>query len=598
VHDAKSISGDAADDGLEGDAPAESESSAWAMVEASPDGMLLVDARGVITAANTQAGVLFRANRVDLVGSLIEKLVPDRLRDLHMEYRAGYQADPHVRPMGGRLVLWASRFDDTEFPVEVALSPTAIAGQPMVVATVRDVSERWAAEVHGHAVLHSIDRAHDGVFMFSPDTWRFLYVNQGGSTQLGYSHDEMLTMTPLDVVADLSTERFAQILKPIVSGEVESQVFTVSCRTKSGTDLPVEIAIDFPPAPPGPNRPRMLVAQVRDITDRLVADRDRERQRKWLQGLADVRSHLLADGSLDEALAIICHHAEEIADALGAEVTGAGYDEGDREHSIVVGGDLFGAGMALVVTRGVSQEPFSPEVTAMVESFAQQAGVAVELVRSRGDRQRLELLEDRERIARDLHDLTIQRLFAAGMGLQSTLTMGLPTSAAERIDATVDELDATIRELRSTIFDLNREHAPRSVSSQIREIVVEHHEQLGFEPNVRLAPGIDSIPAAVVEQLLPSLNEMLSNVARHARANESTLDVAIEGDLLTLTLVDNGVGVAVDAARGGGVDNLEVRAQKCSGWFEVVSTSGLTGQADLNGDDGSGGATATWTALV
>lgn len=247
------------------------EVESWAMVESSPDGMILADEHGTMLLVNAQIEELFGYDRGDLLGKTVEELLPDRHRQVHAAHRTRYRVQPTARAMGSGLDLLGRRQDGTEFPVEVSLSPIDTAAGVRVVATVRDVSDRLATEAFSHAVQHSIDTARDSVFMFSPDTLAFTYVNDGAVQQLGYSRDELLSMSPLHIKPNFTSDQFRELLAPMLAGTRTAHVFTTIHRRKDGHDLPVEISLEYPPAV-GLGQPRMFVAFARDITERVRAE--------------------------------------------------------------------------------------------------------------------------------------------------------------------------------------------------------------------------------------------------------------------------------------------------------------------------------------
>jgi PAS domain S-box-containing protein len=247
------------------------EVEAWAIVEASPDGMILADEHGTILLVNAQIEELFGYDRGDLLGKTVEELLPDRKRQVHTAHRTRYRAQPRARAMGTGLDLLARRKDGTEFAVEVSLSPIDTGTSVRVVATVRDISSRVAAEAFNHAVQQSIHAARDSVFMFSPDTLKFSYVNDSAVAQLGYSRDELLSMSPLHIKPNFTDIQFRDLLAPMLDGTQTAHVFTTVHRRKDGRDLPVELSLEYPPAA-GPGQPRMFVAFARDITERVQAD--------------------------------------------------------------------------------------------------------------------------------------------------------------------------------------------------------------------------------------------------------------------------------------------------------------------------------------
>jgi signal transduction histidine kinase len=210
-----------------------------------------------------------------------------------------------------------------------------------------------------------------------------------------------------------------------------------------------------------------------------------------------------------------------------------------------------------------------------LEQHAAQAAVALELSERRQQAERFAVIEDRDRIARDLHDLVIQRLFATGMLLQSAvrLTSTSPEEVRQRLDRAVDELDGTIRELRSTIYGLQAPAEGRpSLRSQVLEVVDAATEHLGFAPSLRMDGLLDTLATPdIADNLLAMLREALSNVARHAQAAHVDVSVRVHGKQFTVQVVDDGVGMARDAARSGLV-NLAARAEHLGGSLRVSSS--------------------------
>ncbi len=255
----------------------------------------------------------------------------------------------------------------------------------------------------------------------------------------------------------------------------------------------------------------------------------------------------------------------------------------------VLAGDLEGVALPLgavgVLVCLWSELPAEPELTDL-ELYGAQAAVALELAERRRQAERFAVIEDRDRIARDLHDLVIQRLFATGMLLQSAvrLTETAPEEVRQRVDRAVDELDGTIRELRSTIYGLQAPTEARpSLRSQVLAVVDAASEQLGFAPSLRMDGLLDTLATSeIADNLLATLRESLSNVARHAQATRVDVGVRVHGKVFTVQVVDNGVGMARDAARSGLV-NLAARAEHLGGSVRVSSSR-------------DGGTTLVWQA--
>ncbi|MEU6849431.1 GAF domain-containing protein [Actinacidiphila alni] len=226
----------------------------------------------------------------------------------------------------------------------------------------------------------------------------------------------------------------------------------------------------------------------------------------------------------------------------------------------------------LLLARQDSSPPFTDADTAPLLTFAAQAALALELAEQRHRAEQLTLLEDHDRIARDLHDLAIQRLFATGMTLQSTVRFVQQPEATQRLLRAVDDLDETIKIIRSTIFGL-RSHDPGRAVQGLRvrasTAVEDAARTLGFTPAMRMEGLIDTdVPAPVAEDTVAVLVEALSNIARHARAKSAEVSLVVASGTLTVTVDDDGIGVPADGRRSG-LRNLAERAEQQGGALTV-----------------------------
>jgi signal transduction histidine kinase len=206
-----------------------------------------------------------------------------------------------------------------------------------------------------------------------------------------------------------------------------------------------------------------------------------------------------------------------------------------------------------------------------LSEFAQGLAVSLEAASAQHERARSELYEDRDRIARDMHDHVIQRLFATGMSLQSAARTS-DESVRTKLDGAVDELDAAIRDIRHTIFALHRAPGARALTTEISTICRDAAVTLGFPPDLRLTGRTDKVPEALAADLLAVLRESLSNVAKHAAASSVQVGVLVDGDVI-VSVADDGAGLPTDIERSG-LDNLLRRAQKQGGSLEIQSEPG------------------------
>ena len=350
------------------------------------------------------------------------------------------------------------------------------------------------------------------------------------------------------------------------------------------------------------------------------------RQQRWIQASAEVTTRLLSGSEPGEVLAGITRQARELSgadlavlalpDEAGRRltITYADGDGADATRGLVLpaGESLSGRVLAtgepltaadfaaderashaargamsqigpavvfplgapgnvrgvLTVGRRHGAAPFPQAQADVVASFAAQASVALELAASRAEAERLSLYQDRDRIARDLHDLVIQRLYATGMSLEGTMPMITRPEVASRITNAVDAMDETIKDIRATIFALQARDAAGQphLRGDIVDLVEEMTPMLGFAPSLRLGAGLGApVSPELAEQVLAALREALSNAARHADASDVdvTVDVAPD-EILTVLVVDDGAGIPAGVHRSG-LRNLAERAENLGG---------------------------------
>ena len=238
---------------------------------------------------------------------------------------------------------------------------------------------------------------------------------------------------------------------------------------------------------------------------------------------------------------------------------------------IRVRGQVFGN---LYLTDKQGADGFSEEDEILAVALGVAAGVAIENTRLLARVGELTLTEERERIAADLHDTVIQRLFATGLSLQSAVRSTADAAMASRVQDAIDALDETIRQIRSTIFALQTPRKPgRSLREEVLALATESSASLGFEPGMRLVGPIDQrVDGAIGVQLLAVLREALSNVVRHAGATQVTVQVEATTTHLVATVTDNGIGAGPGERPGGkGLANLHHRAETLGGVLELGS---------------------------
>ncbi len=438
------------------------------LVESAPDGLLLVDAHGIIRHANRQMESLFGYDPDELVGQTVEVLLPEHLRSVHLVRRDRYRASPTIRTMGSGLDLRGRRRDGTSITVEVSLSPIEHDGAAAVVAAVRDVSARVEADAHVRRIERLVDRAHEGVYLIDPVTTRFTYVNAGAAAQSGFGRRALLSMTPLELMPDMDAAILQRVLERVATRGRLVPIVT-RLRRADGEDLPVELLVERDESPGGGVA---VAALVRDLSERRQSEE-------------------------------MLHEARE----------------------------------------------------------------------------ELALVEDRERIARDLHDRIIQRLFAIGMSLQASGAQVPAGTAFERLGRSIDDIDDTISEIRAVIFELQPPTPSGSLRRQLLTAVRETRSMLGFEPHAVLSGPLDSVVGpSLAAELLAVVDAGLANVAAYAKP--TAVEVRVTADpagLLSLELDDDGMGISELIEPGRDLAEFAARAERIGGTLRIERQVGRTG---------------------
>jgi signal transduction histidine kinase len=235
-----------------------------------------------------------------------------------------------------------------------------------------------------------------------------------------------------------------------------------------------------------------------------------------------------------------------------------------------VRGQAYGS---LYLTEKSGGSEFSEEDEQLVSALAAAAGIAIDNARLHARVRDLALSEDRERIARDLHDTVIQRVFAVALSLQAASGLTRDPDLAQRLQTAVGDLDETIRQVRTTIFALDPPPTAKGgLRVQVLELCAEAARSLGFDPEVHFAGHVDLVPVHVGVETLATLREALSNVARHARADRVEVRVTASADELHLEVVDDGIGpTASKGGAGRGMSNMAERAEALGGSFLLTA---------------------------
>ena len=223
----------------------------------------------------------------------------------------------------------------------------------------------------------------------------------------------------------------------------------------------------------------------------------------------------------------------------------------------------------VIVQWPAGQEDAAAHGVPALSSFAQQAALGLVAARAQHDRQLLAMIQDRDRIARDMHDHVIQRLFATGLSLQTAARLAVHPVVKSRLDEAVDSLDEAIKVIRSTIFELHTMASGRSVTEELEDVLASYTRSLGFTPLLQLHGQPELDDAQLREDLLAVVREALANVARHADAHAATVVITV-GATLRVEVTDDGVGLLAGGRRSG-LANLDQRAASRGGTLRLAT---------------------------
>lgn len=578
-----------------------------------PDAAVVVGPSGQITHVNDALSGLFGYDPDELLGQRIEVLVPERLRSAHRHHRSGFAEDPRPRSMGAGLRLSGRRRDGSELPVDISLAPLSMDDGLSTVASIRDVSDRAEAEATRAQLAAIVEGSADAIFALGLDgvirSW-----NPGARRTLGYEAEKIIGTHVSCLFVDGQSEDAEEQLGAAIDGATIEARDTVLV-TGGGVSLPVAMVVS-PLRTDGQDVTGFSVV-ARDITERKRSEVELRRllaegvrNARWQEITAEIRLRILDDASIDDVLGLAAERLDELIAAKGvlavvgepprlvaaSQLASATFDAIDpaslpvpeeespelrRAETLDPGvAELVGQQDILVVPIGAADERVGcllcviddappRAVIDMAMSFAEQMALAITLDRTRQERDGLLIGDERGRIARDLHDVVIQRLFASGLSVQSVIPMVRDERAVARLSEIVDELDTTIRDIRTTIFTL----APPSRSSsglraQVLELIDESVRSLGFEATTRFRGSVDTATAAnEAAYALAVIREALANIARHADATTAQIEVSAT-DYLEVVVIDDGIGIPAER-RESGLRNLRARAEELGGSLQI-----------------------------
>lgn len=594
-----------------------------------PDAVFVVDAKGRIVGLNAYAEQLTGYGRDEMIGRPVDMLVPAARAEGHGALRRDYMNGARRRPMGTGLDIQVRLKNGGELPADIALNPLQLDGRPYVLASLRDISDRRRIEQElRDSELRQrllIDGVTDYAIVMLDPAGHVSSWNRGAERIKGYTGEEIIGRhfsifyPPSPRLAE-SSSRKLQVAES--AGRFEEEGWRLR---KDGTRFWADVVIT--PVRDSSGKLRGFAKITRDISAQ-------RRQQQQIEAALTVAQTMLAGKPAPQVLDIVARQARRLVDARLALVVepdgtggflvtvadgaGAGkirgfHLDGD-EHSLsrqvietrrallvadmqqdrranrraaalsalrsavalplTIGTRVFGA---LIVGNGASGIPFSPADLEPLGFLATQASLALEHARIQEELQRLALVDERERIGRELHDGAIQAIFAIGMSMEGLAARTEDPALAARLRAVVAQLDAVIKDLRNYIYGLR----PNLVREQqledaLRQLVDDFASRSAVTAVADIDPEAAQALNARAGEVILLAGEALSNVGRHASALTTRLTLRGNGGAAILEVEDDGEGFDTSARRGHGqgLRNLEDRAAKLGGDATIESVPG------------------------
>ena len=602
------------------------------ILDLNPDGVVVLDAESLeIEYVNEAAARLAGRDPVNLIGSSGEEIDPAltraRLEDWIARLDSGDAgaefSDTTLRTAAGE-----------EVPLEHRTRLVrGVDGSRHVISVVRDLRPRRASEelvrTSGEAFRTAFECAPVGAVVSSVDRHGrriTMLANQAMADMLGTTVDRLVGQSLDDATHPDERALEADLFRHLACGDLDGFSLRKRMRRTDGSEIWVEgrvatIALPGFPAP-------LAITYKLDVSDLVTVQSRQEREKTLTQSVAEVTTGVLADEEWCTTLGRIVKGATLLVGADGAVlVLGSADSDGLRVEAVhgqalaglergtswepsVAGdrfvmdeapGDLFGPraptlgpvagvhfghvdgqrGGYLCVVRRRGEPAFTTEDVDDLARLAHQARLALQLSWARHVQERLALVEERQRIARDLHDGVVQDVIALGMEILARA--GRETDISRELEdrEIVARLEGVVEHLRREVLEL-RQSGDQTVGAAVRDLAAQAARSLGHEPDVVLEGDVEHLDNGVVADVLRVVREALSNVARHAGARHTRVLLEAGPERVTLTVEDDGVGLRVDRPAGHGLENMRDRATARDGRLVV-------GVGDL------GGAKVVWS---
>jgi PAS domain S-box-containing protein len=541
------------------------------------DSITTTDENGIIEYCNLATQKLFGYGAGELIGKNVKIVVPMPFNAYHDKYIANYKHTGNARIIGVGRECIGKRKDGTTFPLDLAVTEMSIGEQRKFVGIVRDITERKKAEKLIKEFKTTLDKTLDCVFMFDSETTKFFYMNQGALDQLGYSREELLEMTPLDIKPEFTEKKFLKLVEPLIKGNKASITFETTHKHKDGSLIPVEIFLQYIVAP---NESGRFVAIVRDITERRKAEQKQAELRREREKLLGTLQHKTTE--LDTILsstadAIVCFDKNlkvTLANPAFLRITGLEQpevygktcdklmkckkekaDEYSDECELLT--ETLKSGKVTVgkslITSAVGSQITTQSVNSPLKDPRGKIVGVVKTLRDISKEAEIERMKD-DFMSTVSHELRTPLTSIAGYidvilegdtgeinELQQEF-LEIVSSNTERLGNLINDL-LDIQKIESGRIDM--EFAPLELS-ELLDLAIKTMAAAADKKQLKLAANIEKKITITgdYDRLTQALINLLSNAIKFTRTGGIKVELAEEGDKVKIAVQDTGVGIS------------------------------------------------------
>ncbi|MDN5205058.1 PAS domain S-box protein [Fulvivirgaceae bacterium BMA10] len=569
------------------------------LFEFATEGIVVVNAEGEIEMINPSCEEMFGYEKSELLGKKIEVLVPDRLRSAHTGHREKYHGSPKNRSMGKGMHLCGVKKSNQEFPIEVSLSHTKSDNEILVIAFIIDITERKRKEEEAIQLGRIFEESQNEIYIFEADTLKFTRVNQGAIKNIGYTLDELKTLTPVDIKPEYSLEEFTLLIAPLKSGKVDKIKFeTLHCR-KDRSTYPVEVHLQLSIFDGHP----MFMAIIIDISERRRAAEALRKEKETAQTYLDVANAIFIVLDKDEQVIRVNQKGCEVLQREEQDILGKNWfehfvPESERmkvrktfDSMAYEPADTIRHFESMIITPSKEFRLIEWHNTVIYDEEGKPSATissGIDIT----ERKKMESSlmnavlqgqeQERKRVAKELHDGLGQSLSAINLNLNA-LEPELEIFN-QKFRSTYNKLKLLLENTISDVKTISHNLMPRILENYglvkaldyLFGFIDETNQiKINFQPyglECRVDPKVEIALYRIVQ-------ELMNNILKHAQSKEVNVQLVKHEDSIVLLIEDDGRGFDIASVNqvssdGFGLKNIATRVKALDGLLELDSTPG------------------------